>query len=237
MRLLGIDFETTGLSTSESRIVEAGWAIWDTDLKSITFVHDELVYHSDEPAFQDGAEKAHGLSWPIIKQHGSPIETMLLNLQSAMMQVDAVVAHNGNNYDHPILKSNAARAGMGFPERLWIDTSLDVPYPQTMTTRRLVHLAAEHGFLNPFPHRAIFDVVTMLHVLSHYDIVEVVKNASAATIRVRAAGITYDKRDLPKARRYRWEPAGKFWYKDIKDFDLEKERAEAPFELVVLPAT
>ena len=38
----------------------------------------------------------------------------------------------------------------------------DVPYPETIATRKLTYLAADHGIVNPFAHRALFDVITMM---------------------------------------------------------------------------
>lgn len=234
MKLLGIDFETTGLLGPETRIVEAGLAYYDTDVKKITTMVDFFIYHPEEPAMPE-AERVHGLSWAVLKDFGKQACYALEEVANLIAEADFCVAHNGNNFDKPLLEQEMRRLGIPLKAVPWIDTARDVPYPETMTSRRLVHLAAEHGILNPFPHRAVFDVVTMLTVLSHYDIDQIVKNASALTIRVRGVGIGYDQRELPKARRYRWEPAGKFWYKDIKDFELEKEHAEAPFDVTVIP--
>ena len=89
-------------------------------------------------------------------------------------------------------------------KRPWIDTCTDVPYPPSVGSRTLRYLAADHLFINPFPHRAIFDVMTMLTVLSHYNVEEIAVLAKSPVIHVQAK-VGYDEREKAKARGYMWE--------------------------------
>ena len=50
---------------------------------------------------------------------------------------------------------------------------------EKIKTRSLPYLAADHGFLNPFPHRALFDVMTMIQIAGMYDINEILKYADS----------------------------------------------------------
>ena len=107
--------------------------------------------------------------------------------------------------------------------------------PPAITTRKLTHLAAEHGFLNPFPHRAVSDVLTMLKVLSHYDIAPVLESARQPSFTVKAC-VSYDDREKAKARGYRWDAARKIWTKIVKGHRLndEIEACKPEFAVVIL---
>jgi DNA polymerase III subunit epsilon len=120
-----------------------------------------------------------------------------------------------------------------------IDTLTDIPFASEPDSRKLKYLAGDHGFLNPFAHRAVFDVLTMLKVLSHYPIDKVLEYAKAPMITIRAV-VDFNNKDKAKARRFSWEKIGdktypKMWVKRIKEFQLEEEKkAMAPFQVGVL---
>lgn len=235
MKLLGVDFESSSLLGPDCRIVEIGAVLYDWDLKLPIQIFNRLVLPFGDWSMHPAAELSHGIPTRVLREYGLRDEEALDQLNRLAGQADVIVAHNGTNFDKP-LWSQEARRLMQEPigeKKIWIDTMTDVPYPEQVITRKLVHLAAEHGFLNPFPHRAAFDVLTMLHILSKYDIAAVIQNAIAPTVKIRALA-TYEQRELAKAKKYRWEPASKIWWKEIKKFDLEREKAESPFGLAVM---
>jgi DNA polymerase-3 subunit epsilon len=201
-------------------------------------IFNRLVYPFGDWSMHPMAELSHHIPARVVREYGLKDEEAIDQLNKLAGQADAICAHNGTNFDKPLWKQEAERLGlepMG-EKKIWIDTMTDVPYPEQMTTRKLVHLAAEHGFLNPFPHRAAFDVLTMLYILSKYDLTAVIQNAIAPTVKIRALA-TYEQRELAKARKYRWEGTSKMWWKEIKEFELEKEKAESPFGISVLERT
>jgi DNA polymerase-3 subunit epsilon len=151
---------------------------------------------------------------------------------------DAVVAHNGTRMEKPFVNVWGDRFGYDpQPDKLWIDTSTDIPFPDKMS-RHLTYLAADHNFLNPFPHTALFDVMTMLVILDQYPLDEVIRLAKSPSIAVKAL-VSYDDRELAKARGYRAEynDKGKFmhWRLIIKECFLERERNEAGFPIEIIP--
>jgi hypothetical protein len=82
--------------------------------------------------------------------------------------------------------------------------------------------------------------MTMLKVLDKYPIELVTERAKSPWCFV-SADIGYANRQLAKDRRYGWETAGgktfaKTWVKKIKEMDLAKEKAEAPFAVHRLEA-
>jgi DNA polymerase III subunit epsilon len=227
MKILGIDLETTGLDFTTDRITEIGAVLWDTSTGTPLRLFNTLVRHTDAPPITPEIERLTGITQEMIDTYGVPIAACLPKLFVMMSEADAIVAHNGTGFDRPMLAAQIERLGKIAPERPWIDTATDVPYPPHITTRKLVHLAAEHGFLNPFAHRAQFDVLTMLRILQHYDIHEVLDTARQPSITL-IAQVSYDDREKAKSRGYRWHDS-KTWRKTIKLNQLEAERASVDF--------
>ena len=116
----------------------------------------------------------------------------------------------------------------------WIDTMTDIPYPESIKTRALPYLAAEHGFLNPFPHRALFDVMTMIKIASMYDFDEILKYADSPNLWVRAT-VSFDDKQLAKDRHFKWDPTNKLWVKQVKEMNIEYEEEQANFPIDLLP--
>ena len=110
-----------------------------------------------------------------------------------------IVAHNGISFDKPIFYANATRWDMTAPLELpWADTMIDIPYDPSIQTKKLSYLAAEHGFLNPFPHRAVFDVMTMLKMIQDYDMEWLLKLSKEPLVTLIAA-TTHPKYDGGKS--------------------------------------
>lgn len=230
MIILGLDFETTGLDFLTDRITEIGAVLWDTDTGKPLRLFNTLVNHDDAPVITPEIERLTGITQAMIDQFGVPVDVAVRGLLILMKSADAVVAHNGTGFDRPMLEAQIKRLDWTWQEPQWIDTATDVPYPPHITTRKLVHLAAEHGFLNPFAHRAQFDVLTMLTILQRYNIAEVIDIARQPNITLEAQ-VSYDDRDKAKSRGYRWHSESRTWRKTIKEGQIEAERAAVDFPL------
>lgn len=233
MKLLGLDFETSGLDPQQDRIIEIGAVLWDTDRKAPLEVLGRLVQHPGLK-LSDEITQLTGITQEDLDQQGIPIETALARLRELLDHADFVVAHNGNQFDRPFLEEALNRASLMdlLWNKPWIDTMTDVPYPESIRTRKLNHLAADHQVFNPLPHRAVFDVVVMLQILSQYPIAEVVELAKSPTLEIRA-NVSYEDRNLAKDRGYRWDGERKIWFKTIKELHLDRE-SQAGFPIEVL---
>lgn len=239
MLILGLDFETTGLDIHTVKITEVGAILWDTVLRQPVQIMSRFVWNQDYPPQSEEVIRVSGITDDMLKTHGMPAAAVMEELAELMSRAEAVMAHNGNNYDKPILERVAKEMSVQMPYRPWIDSSTDLPLPETLPTcRKLTHLAFEHGIHveQRFCHRAFYDVLLMLEIASRYAIDDVMRIASAPVITVRAK-VTIDEREKAKARRFQWDPQGKLWLKRIRDFDLEKETKacqEAGFGIVQL---
>jgi len=233
MLLLGLDLETTGRNTNTDQIIEVGAVIWDTDKCSPVQILSEMVWYD---GIWDGAsstkeeiEKLTNISYEDIVTYGSHPTEVLNKLKKVMSikNLVAVVAHNGNEFDKPMLLSNAKKWNIELPDLHWIDTMVDIPYDANIQTRKLPHLAAEHGFINPFSHRAIFDVLTMLKITQSYDMDWVIKLSKEPSITLIANTTPPwqdggKSNDEAKSKGFRWN--GKAWVKTVRESQLQTEK-------------
>jgi DNA polymerase-3 subunit epsilon len=248
MRLLGLDFETTGFNTGTDRAIEMGVCLWDTERRApiefggVYIVDDGIRELMRKPEVSDMCKRVSGIRLEDLEEFGMPPVKALKTLLDYTRDhhVDYIVAHNGENYDKPLLLAELHRHGLsaeGLPE--WIDTRFDIPFPTEPDSRKLKHLALDCGFINPFAHRAATDVLTMMRVLDHYPLDQVLEYRKIPFITVRAV-VEYAEREKAKAQRYSWERLGekvylKRWVKRIKANLLEDERKRCDFEVRVIP--
>jgi DNA polymerase-3 subunit epsilon len=150
----------------------------------------------------------------------------LQQLDPIFNKAEFVLAHNAP-FDKGFVSQLYAKNGLKMPERVWVDSSVDVPYPEHIQTRKLTHLAAEHKFVNPFAHRAVTDVLTMLQVCSQYSWSELIESAKQPNITIRAM-VTFNDKEKAKSTGYRWDGENKVWLKNIKANrrDEEVQRAQ-----------
>jgi DNA polymerase III subunit epsilon len=238
MRLLGIDFETTGLDTAKDRIVEIGAVLWEVEKKKPLMTLNFFMRDQSFPIMPAEITKINGITEEMLIEFGEcPAQVFhYINNFCRTHKVDYLVAHNAENFDRAILTAELARyAGIYtlLKETPWIDTRTDIPFPIEPVSRRLNHLASDHGFINPFQHRAVFDVLTMLRILSQYDFNGVLEYQKIPFVTVQAL-VDYDNRHLAKEARFSWENIGdkkypRMWVKRIKKTLLDQERASYKF--------
>jgi DNA polymerase III alpha subunit (gram-positive type) len=248
MRLLGLDFETTGLDTAQDRVTEIGLCLWDAPKKRpITtysiFLHDKQMEERFTPETVDMMERLCGITPELLREFGQdPAKNFAWMADYCRNHgVDYIVAHNGENFDKPFLEKELTRhsvIGSHLRETPWLDTKQDIPHPTPPDSNKLKHLALDAGFINPFAHRAVFDVLTMMRVLSNYPLDEVIAYSKVPFVTVRAV-VSYDDRELAKKERYSWEKIGektypKCWVKRIKADKLAEEQAKCKFQVVRL---
>lgn len=229
MLVLGLDFETTGIDPKKDLIIEVGAVVWDVEQKKPKAVFSELV-HIDQP-IPLPVSKITGIYDSDIQAWGQPIHDVLLRLKQLSDPCDYIVAHNGAKFDKLFLSRYIEQNPLWNIEKPWIDTLTDVPYPHEIVTRKLNFLAAEHGFLNPFVHRAVFDVLTMLRVFSLYSMDSILENLSSPLVKIMAK-VSYEEKSKAKDLGFRWDPQNRYWYMEIRKLAWEKR--EFPFPTALL---
>jgi DNA polymerase III subunit epsilon len=239
MLILGLDFETTGLNIPTIGVTEVGMVLWDTDLAAPIKLYGTLVDPGPDVIWEPSAIAVNNLTPELCSKFGMQDEKACRQLMSWYSSADVCCAHNGNVFDRPILDKWAKKYGLDSQkDKVWIDTKADLETPPRNSTR-LTYMAADHDFLNPFPHRAMFDVMTMLKILDKYDLEKVLVVSKSPTVRIKAI-VSFEQKDLAKNRGF--HPIyveGKFshWEMSTKECKLEKEREAcrtAGFEVVVI---
>jgi DNA polymerase-3 subunit epsilon len=206
--ILGVDLETTGLENKTDVVTEIGAVLWDTQKNEPIKFFNKLI-KIDRPV-PEMITKLTGIDDELLNKFGEQPEKVWLDFQEFVKDADCLIAHNAP-FDRGFIEQQGIKL-----DKLWIDSSVDVPYDESIQTRKLTHLAADHGLINPFSHRAITDVLTMLQVVSNYDWSEVVTSAKTPNATMRAM-VTYEQNQKAKGAGYRWDGDKKIWFKNVKE--------------------
>jgi len=231
MNVLGIDFATTGLLPETDRIIEIGAVLWDCETKTPLRILSELTLLPDGLSVNKEITSITGITPQMLEQYGTSFGNATNAVRHLANDAVAIVAHNGNRFEKLFWEAAVKRGdapAIGIP---WIDTYTDLELPDGIRSMHLKYLAAEHGFLNPFSHRAVFDVLTMLTIFSQYPVETTMRLAAEPTVNLQAL-VSYD--DLAKAsvRGYAWKPESKQWIKSLKLSRVEREQAECGFKTI-----
>lgn len=227
MKILGLDLETTGLSADTDVITEMGLVLWDTEENVPLLVHSQLVNYGAH--ITQEITDITGITEEMLEKFGCNPEDARDRLENIAQKADAIAAYNGESFDRKFIRKLAPSVA----EKHWIDLQNDIPYADRIKTRKLTHLAAEHGFLNPFAHRAVFDVMTMFKVMEKYDFETILRRSHESVVFLKAV-VSFNDKEQAKERGYRWHGPSKTWYRSFKQSDADKEINEAPFRTMFI---
>lgn len=224
MRVLGIDFETTGLDAKVDTVIEVGAVLWCTDRnKPLRMLSETLICDKPLPAF---ISKLTGIDDDMVRDPiAIPELTALAGINEMALNADYFCAHNAP-FDRGFLEAMVARHAEVFappPARPWIDTKTDLPTPPGREAKSLTYMAADHGFVSTFQHRALFDVMTMLRIMSMYPFAEVAQLAASATCTL-VADAAYDDRGVMREHGFYWVAAHRQWRRQVKECQLNAVR-------------
>jgi DNA polymerase III subunit epsilon len=250
--VLGIDLEgmsedlvNNGVNIKLDRITEVGAVLWDFAAKKPLQILSELIDEPDCLPITKEIEDLTGINNKMLKDwglKGDHTKTFLRNVAGFMKRADYIMAHNGTSYDYPMLKALFERYEIEWPETTWIDTMFDIEYPDNIKMRSMWYLEHAHGFINPFPHRAVTDVLAMLKIASQYNLermaamaespnVTIVANLKAPnwknSMEVKMFNVVKNK--VSKAK-FRWSPEDKLWTKVIQKILLDENKINFDFD-------
>lgn len=231
--------ETTGLNIPTLGVTEIGMVAWSVELHAPIKLYGSLVDPHKECVWEPGAAAINNLTPELCSQYGMEDEKACRQLMSWYSSADVCCAHNGNAFDRLIVEKWATKYGIDpQKDKVWIDTKCDLETPPR-NSNRLTYMAADHGFLNPFPHRAMCDVLTMLKILDKYDLEQVLVISKSPTVRLKAI-VSYEQKDLAKDRGFHAiyvDSKFSHWEMSTKECKLEAEREAcrtAGFEVLIL---
>jgi DNA polymerase-3 subunit epsilon len=234
MKILGIDFETTGLDPRKDRITEVGLVLWDSESKQPVRVTGFLV-KTPTPVSAE-ISRLTGITNELLRDYGVDPVPAMKSIVALAAQADFMCAHNGTEFDKLFLEAELQRRGADIRTLPWIDTRTDLPHAAYSLGKSasLKYLACDHGFVYP-AHRAVNDVLAMLEILGRYDLETTIKRAQTPNVNVRAV-VSFDDRLLAKERGYYWKPESKLWVKPLKADEVDAEKEAAPFPVVLMEA-
>jgi DNA polymerase III subunit epsilon len=239
MLVLGLDFESTDNDPQTCRITEIGAILFEIQSHQFVKVMSELIYAPDYAESAPGAVESSGITDEMLIRWGSDAKRSLEVLLDLMQRADFIVAHNGLNFDQPLLSAEVARHGLLMPTVPWIDTLQDIPYPPKTTSKRLDHLVSDHNIPwdRRLSHRAVFDVAKMLLLLSAYDFEQILQYRNIPWVALRAlTTVPWRDKGVSNARAkrlgFRWQEVGgrvyrDSWVKLAKENEVESEIAKA----------
>lgn len=228
MLVLSLDFETTGLDRVKDRITEVGAVLYSTKLNR-AIENTSYLVNAGLPIPKE-VEALTGLSTGLVKKFGRTEREAIEDVAIMIDQADAVIGQNVVQFDKGFLDNAATRLGIEIPEKPWIDTRTDLPL--SVETKSLVYMAADHGFLNPFPHNAIADGLTVLKLAAMYDFDKMLARAQEPNVVLRALH-ERSQNDLAKKAKFGWKPELKMWLKVVKQSDVKILAETLPFNISV----
>lgn len=227
MILLGVDVETTGLSPKDDSIIELGAVLYDTKYEAPVAMLSALIKPVIEKPLEPIITKITGITDEMLQEHGQNTENVADAFMELAEQANFMVAHNApfdKSFVDALIDDVMGRGDLDeLQDKHWIDTSVDLPIDKELCRHtNLLYLAAYHGIINPFSHRAVTDVLTMLQVLSKYDIDTVIGRSKSPAFKIWCTPGFHGK-DAPKAAGFRYNPEDKSWFKNVKEYDLDFE--------------
>ena len=253
----GIDIEgineallTKGVNPQKDRVLEIGAVMWDVEYQQPVKIISELINETDRLPITEEVQDLTGLNDNIINKYGKKdeeIKQFINELKALMEKADFIMAHNGDNYDRPMLGAFFNRFGIALPETPWIDSTRDIEFPNPIIQKSLAMLEYSHGFINPFPHRALTDVLSMLKIASNYEFdrigqlalspkVLLVADLKAPNWRNKDEVEEFNsiKNKVSKAK-FKWNPDNKTWSKVFPKILLDEGKVRLDFEYSIKP--
>lgn len=250
--VLGIDLEgmhvnliEEGIDHAKDRITEIGAVLWDTNENQPVQIYSELINEPDRLTISEEIQELTGISESMLKNWGKTddgIQKSIDHLLNLIEASDALMAHNGDNYDRPMLEEFFKRHGRTLPEKVWLDTSKHVEYPRKIQGLSMMALEHSHGFINPFPHRAVTDVMAMLKIASNYSFDRIFQLATSERVQLIAVLDAPNWRNQKEVQefnkiknkvaksKFRWHADVKKWIKEIPKILLDEGKIQYDFD-------
>lgn len=231
---LSFDVETTGLDVNNDRVIEVGAILYSTGQHRILESAGFLV-KTDVPISKEVTDITH-IHPVALDKFGYESKAALDNVLVMAHLADAIIGHNILRFDKRVVEAWCIREHRTidngpYVEKLHIDTMTDLP----QEGKKLSYMALEapKPFINPFPHAAITDALTVICLADQYDTDLIVKRAKSPTLVVQSHQVR-NANDDAKKFKFRWNPDRKIWWKAIKAIDFEEyQKHNMPFEISV----
>jgi hypothetical protein len=229
MVLLSFDVETTGLDVNNDRVIEVGAILYSTGQHRILESAGFLV-KTDVAISKEVTDLTH-IHPVALEKFGYESNSALDNVLVMADLAEAVIGHNIRRFDKRVVEAWCMREHRPVLDKMHIDTMTDLP----QEGKKLSYMALEapKPFINPFPHAAITDALTVICLADQYDTDVIVKRAKSPTLVVQSHQAR-NANDDAKKFKFRWNPDRKIWWKAIKALDFDAfQKQNLPFDISV----
>ena len=237
MILCAFDIEATGLDKQKDRMIEVGLALYSTAQNKVLESTGFMV-QSDGVTVSEEITGITGITQAALDRVGYEPVTALEEFNTYAHQADAIIAHNGERFDKPMVEAAAARLKVPLEHKLWIDTMTDIP---GVKGEQLITMCAKVGFLYN-AHSALDDAKATVEMARRHSAdpakswEKIVERAQSPIVLLRAHQ-DRDKNEDAKKFKFRWNPENKIWWKPVKEMDIPELESNAPFGLSRLDKT
>jgi len=217
-----VDCETTGLDPATDVVIELALRRIRYDRDGRILKIDHLHSWREDPgrALSEEVSRLTGLTDADLVGRTIDDEAAVGLLRSA----DLIIAHN-------------ARFDRGFVERrlpgaaglAWACSCAEVDWAASgFDGRALGWLLTQAGRFHD-GHRASADVDALVTLLSHPmadgrpALAELIESSASPSVKVEAIGADIGVKDALRLRRYRWDPVGRLWWKEIPGAEVTAE--------------
>lgn len=212
-----LDLETTGLNAQQDEIIEIG---------ILEFGMNEQFQAQILEVYAATQEPSKPLNPEITKLTGLTTEGLAgrridwARVRQKLENVSIVVAHNAD-FDAGFIKAHPALKDLPLH---WACSIRHLPWRKMgYKSQSLNYLAADHGFVNPFAHRALFDCATTFRLISPH-LQMLIERSYEPSFIVAANGAPFETKDTLRQNGYRWDVEQRVWKKTVLRNELEEER-------------
>ncbi len=212
-----LDLETTGLDPQNDRIMEIGLLEFGVETDAAPFI-TRMYGALQDPGVEVSAEvqKITGITPASLV--GQTIDWDLV--RSYLAKAAIVVAHNAD-FDRRFLEASGQLGGL---KPHWGCSMRHVDWRgHGFNTLSLNYLAADHGFVNAFAHRALFDCATTFRLVAPY-LQELMQRSYEREYLIKAVSSPFESKDVLRLRGYRWDADERCWNRLVAETGLEAER-------------
>ncbi len=212
-----VDVETTGLNAKQDKVIEVGLVEFQIDVggqHAITSMYSGLE-DPKTPIPPLITELTH-LTDDIVR--GQEIDWRLV--RKCWERASFVIAHNAE-FDRAFLQSHTVLQDL---PKHWACSLRHIDWrSKKFGSQKLNYLAADHGFANPFAHRAMFDCATTFRLISPH-LTELIESSYEPEFELTAVGAPFETKDILKSAGYFWDNEKRAWRIRVGPRRLNEQR-------------
>ena len=222
-----LDTETTGLNSDSDKIIELAMVPFEFDENGRIYRVLPEYNEFNDPGIliPEFITQLTGITDEMVKGHSINLD----KVKNLLADAEIVIAHNAS-FDRPFCEDLSDV----FEDIHWGCSIKDINWQEEgITGQKLEFIAYKYGFFFE-GHRATIDCQAGIEILSRplfksgeFALKRLIDNALKSKVRLWALGAPFDKKDVLKQRKYRWNNGAgeghKAWYTDLLEDEVEKE--------------